>query len=465
MLTASAGKVFASQPLDEPVARQAFAVAGQWIDRAKASSDPPQVMVTDLAGVELTVRLSGLRLGQAQLLGDAVSDRRGETDLMQLLARAVNAALVDADATLRALRSRPEGTPFRGSLAELAGELALDIQFAHVPRALQLTSLEQLPRRIIPSGHGLVLQRNQQAAWLFPGTAIAANLSLQEQLYRLLTEAGLPAAQIRNIGTEAGPEMLAFRTIHLVDQPGSPDPARVDRFAPRAESTAPDLAQIKRTTDQWAQRLVARQRQDGRFTGTFHPTSGAYDPAIASPADAALAVFALARYARLGNLIDQQQEPAANVARLGVIALCEQLIPTGPRGRETVTGPQLHLAPTAMTLAALIETPGTGGLKDRRDRLAGALLSMQKRDGSFRHRTGPEASSASLASQALAVYAMVSMYEQTRDANYANHARAGLTSLWRQADGDRAVAAMPWLAMAELTMAQLDEPTANLARL
>lgn len=455
----------AAQPLDEPVARQAYAVAAQWVSRGKASSDPPQVLVTDLAGVELTVRLEGLRLGQARLLTEAPTDRRAEVDLMPLLARAVNAALMDADATLRALRSRPEGIAFEGSLSDLAGQLALDIQFAHVPRPLQLDDLSELPRKIVPSGHGLALQRQQQTAWLFSGTAIAANLSLQEQLYRLLAEVGLPAAQIRNIGKQVGPKVHAFRVIHLSGRPGTDGPARVDRFARRPASSTPDLARVKRTTDQWAQRLVARQRQDGRFSGTYHPSSSDYDPTIAGTADAALAVFALARYARLGDLIDQQNAPAANAARLGVIALCEQLVPTGPRGRETVTGPQLHLAPAAMTLAALIETSGTGGLKDRRDRLAGALLSMQNPDGSFRHRTGPEASSASIGSQALAVHAMVSMYEQTRDANYANHARAGLMSLWQQAGGDKAVAAMPWLAMAELAMARLDEPTANLAKL
>ncbi|MBI1370078.1 MAG: hypothetical protein GC162_15670 [Planctomycetes bacterium] len=436
--------VFAdARPLDEAMARQAYQVAENWVRRARVPESTLEIEAGDVIGVHVTLRIDGPTRGQGMALVADPLNPPESINVLALLRNAVNDALKDLVSTLE----RPID-----DLAPAAAAAELDIQFAHRLSPVRIARLDELPSKLAINLDGLAMHAGGAWAWTFPGNRIAANTNMQGQLNRLLSDVKLPLTKLREIAQPGGPELYRFSVIHLAQmQPGA-EPNALYRGNLLWPAVPLDDAALKLLTEQLADNLLRRARDNGQFAGTYEPTADAYNPVTARAADAALAAFALSRVAKLPMLDEDRRRRATDVANAAVIEL---------------TGEEHDLPDTALTLLALLETPGASQFKGPRLRLATTLGRMQTPDGRFNFTDEAGAHVASLSADALATAALVAYYDRTRDPQILAQIKLALAALWKQADGDddKFASTLPWLAYAEMDLARLDQASAHLPKL
>lgn len=465
----------ADRPLDVERATQAYVVAENWIARGDVPDSTVSIEASDVAGVRVTLRFEGVTLGQATATLDQplqlLADRR-DRDFMLLVRQAAAAAVEQARQTLVALAAKPGGRNIPQRYSEVAPLVQLDMQFARPPQRIRLAGLDELPRHWTIGVQGLALRQGEAWAYSYPGTAIAANLSLPDQLQRLLRALGLDITAMPKIGKDGGPAVYRFDVMHLV---------RTRRDGPvvrlwRGQTVLPAGPLTERSihvaAKLWADHLVVMQQEDGGFSGTYQPTADRFEPRRASIPDAMLACYALARFSRSPRLSEVDARRYAEVARRGVVAAVDELrvrrlAEEARQGEPQDRGPDAGLPPVrcpeaAMTLLALLETPDTADLKDARDRLAGALLACSQESGRFRLLPHTRASEATPPVQALATLAVVRMYDRTRQPVYLNQARRAIDAMWTGTDAARLASVMPWAAYAEIEMLRLGQATPGL---
>lgn len=439
--------------LDAGLARQAFSLGENWVARGRVPRQTLTVAVRHLAAVHVTLRLDGLTLGQATV-AVPTSQHRSTVDLMDYTRRGVAQAL---DVCLERVRKLNEQMPQRRlptDMADLAPLLQLDLQCAYPPVAMRFDSPIDLPGLFRVGEHGLMLSHEGRNAWLFAGNAIAANLNLQAQIDRLLGQLDLPPITSQKLGKKDGPALHRFEMIHLVRLRQADDPAQLVRGRVPLETAPLNGKQADRYAAMWAKHLIARQQPGGWFAGTYLPSANQYEPALSDPASCGLACYALARYARSLNPEDPRRQAAETAAIKGITALTKQLL--GREGASITERPNLlQLSDCSMALIALLETPGTAKLKKQRDRLAGAILAMQKPNGVFRNADAAKARDATIPTASLAAYAMARMYDQARQPQHLQCARRAIDVLLQNTPASKLPSAYPWLPMAEFELSRV----------
>jgi hypothetical protein len=471
------GSPASAADIDAATAKQAFAVAANWVARGQAPRETFALPATGVSAVHVTLRHQGLTLGQATATAPTPLRPADQTDVLDLMKRAVVKALTESQKALTALASRADRRTVPSTLAAIAPELQFDVQFAGVPQAVRLERFIDLPKAFVLDHHGLVLEREDKLAWAFPATSLAANVSLAGQIDRLMGQLDIPLLDRPTIGSPEGPALYRFDALHMVSR-GRGKPATVLHRGNVLLPAKPFDAEASAThATQWADHLLRVQREDGHFAGTFEPTAGRFASPTATPADAALAAYALARWSRMPGLPTDRAARLAAAAREALVAITTDLLgsqfTTGaaanvagqPRNAAEGDRPALMAADCAMAVIALVETPGASDLKAQRDRLAGALLAMQKPDGAFRRVEMGDERPASRPVQALGAAAMARMYAATRDPQYLTHAQAAIAATWRNLPAGRMPTALPWLAEAEFTLARLDRATPGILQL
>ncbi len=449
---AAAAPVAAAEPLalDEAIARQVYSVTENWVRRVRLPDETTPILVKDLSAVHVTIRREGATIGQATAaLPDPLNPPAAGADVMALAREATGEALRQAVTTY----VRPL------DMAQRSAELMLDIQFAGPVTKLRLQRLAELPQHVITSRDGLALQHGAAWSWCMPGNSIAANTNLQGQVNRLLAGANLPVDQIERIGSADGPVLHRYDVIHLVrPQPGA-EVVRLHRGSVLLPPVVLQGALLATLSDQYVEHLLLRQLADGRFAGTYEPTSGRYAVAIASTSDTAFAAYALARASKLAA-DPQRQQQLADAAMRGLQAALKG--DTDDAGQIVAAIP--HVAPTAMTLLALLEVPGGGELKDERTRLVANLRTMQQPGGLFHTVAGAGGRVAPISGQAVAAAALTALYDRTRDPQILTAAQAALKAIWPLMTPEQAPFAMPFLVQAEMDLARLGQPTGSAAK-
>jgi len=464
------------QPIDQTLATQAYTVVENWVDRGSVPTRTVAIEAEDVAAAHVTLRFEGVTLGQATAAVDQpmrmVADRKPR-DFMPLLLTATRDAIAEAKKTLVTLSAKPGGDTVPNDYRQIAPLLQLDLQLARSPQLLTLAQPSDLTAKMTVGVHGLAMRHEGRWAWTFPGSAIAANLSLPDQLNRMLRDLSLDITQLPTVGDRQA--MFRFEVLHLIRRTADGPVARLHRGQDVVPAGPLSERSIQTVAKLWADHLIYRQQSDGGFTGTYQPTSDRFDPPRASITDTMLACYALARYSRSPALGEDQAQRYAAAARRGVQAAIEQLgampepvdDPTEkPRAGEQRTVdkgmPAIRCRHAAMTLLALIETPGTADLKPARDRLAGALLACSGPEGRFRSLPDQRSGEVSRPTHALATLALVKMYGQTRQAIYLDTARQAGEAMWTDAESMRIASVMPWAAMMEFELLGLGQPTQGL---
>ncbi len=455
-----------SSPLDESIALQAFPVIENWVRRGSVPQNTLPITATDVAAVHVTVRLAGAALGQgtaslppADLA--ALTERNTDdktplpsVDVMNLLRQATGIAIREATASL--------GQP----LPKAEQPVTVDIQLAHVPRAIHIDRLEQLPNHITLGVDGLAMSRAEKWTWMMPGTAIASNTNLRGILNRLLTTLEYPLDRLPDVGTTTGPRIYKFRVIHIA-RAADAVPISLYRGNPPMQPAPLDQAALNAFSDQLREYILHRQTGTGTFRGTYEPTADRFVPLVADEGDIALAAVALARIARVKTVDAAERTRAADAALKAVNILTAKLAPP-PIGAPAPAEEPLvanDLNTTALTVLALLQTPGAGEIKAERLRLTAALTGMQRPDGLMRNSIRVNTSAGALPSQAIAAAALVALYDRTRDPQTLNQALSLLAALWPQVTPDRLPFVMPFLADAELELERLGHPSPTLAQL
>jgi hypothetical protein len=430
-----------ARSVEEDLAREAYVVAQNWVDRGHVPQATVSILMTQVSAVHATLRLRGATVGQSTAEAPEFLPGGPAADVMPLVLSAVGRAMEDAAATLSS----------RGSAAGPRAGLALDLQFAGPLEPVRLERLAELPGRIVLNAQGLAMQDGGRRAWSFPGNGTAANLQLDGHLNRLIAELNLPLDRKPGVGSNDGPPLFRFEVVHITTPVNATEPVTLYRGNELLAAEPLDDQRLALIGEQLADYLTHRQRKDGRFAGTYEPTPDQYRPETADAIGSAAAVYALARAARLSTVSQPERQRAA---RLGLETLVTSIGTPDASGRQVIGR---DLEATAMAVLALLEAPGGSEFREARDRLVGALAAMQSKEGSFRSSVDPKARPVSAGAQALGAAAMVRAFDASRDPKLLERSRAALRALKLPDEGDEH-RLLPWLAIAATELQRLDRP-------
>jgi hypothetical protein len=445
-------------PVDRSHAEHAPRLVEAWLRAGEV--DPalsPSLPVTDLVGLRVTLRINGMTVG----LGDAMHPGldAGETespaDLGELAVVAGRAALADLERTLRdahvrarqdpslraVLEERDAASP--PSVADVARRVLVDVQVA---RRLSAVTVDRHadPATVFgtfaPGFHGL----RSGPGIIWPASALAANTSPRSQVVQLLAANNLRPEDIPTLARPGGPPLQRFEVIHIV----RPAPAMSPMELIRGNVVLPPLALNSRTVDsladQLAEHLRGRFTRDGVLQGTFHPTTGEYEPRVAAAQDAALACYALLRYGRYRLSIHDNDTIARDLVERATLTARQLATGTLADGESRIGAPA-----GAWVLLTLVDGDAAGvDERELRDALGRWLMGLRLEDGGFRDPLSSEPRRLNDAEQALVAAALAALFERTRDRWMAEAINEAIDDLWRRAAGSPNVAVLPWLTFA-----------------
>ncbi|MEM9883008.1 MAG: hypothetical protein AAF800_08840 [Planctomycetota bacterium] len=434
--------------------------AGEVPGRREAS-----IRVAGVMGVKVTLRLDGTTMGRGvatrpdlatQLDG---SGAVGPVDLLDLIEPATAAAL---DAAVREARRRgldevilaeaAEGSPGERRARELRASdlgpsLDVDLQIAHDPARIVLGDPDAddlFYARFAPGHHGLMTRPTgvePGATMVWPGTAVAGNLSPRRQVVRLLNRSELPIDGLAQLGRANGVPAYRFEAMHLVRPRPELPVMRLVRGGELLPGRFVDRQTLSGMADRLALHLFGRYAGDGRLRGSYRPARAEYQPEWADERETMLVCYVLMRYAaaKAGRINPERFfEAMADAAARGVEA----------RRRRRASSPDTAADPVADAFALLgvLEAP-PGAFDDAaRDAMAAALRSAVDNEGRLAEIGGNVATRA--AGTAAVLAALARHAERTRDPASEGVVATMLTTFWTVDGGRLHVNSLPWVALA-----------------
>lgn len=464
---------------DSSHAQQVYSQVEQWIKTASVPATAEPLWVSDCAGIRLTIRWLAMPLGSGQVWQWTSKDKpmgtRQAVNLSELARQAAVQAIQQAHVTLK--EATPTGDDTKKNkprtVRDLAPVLTLELEIARQPQAISLSSgapNEALFDQWVWGWHGLIMQRDAEAssaprlAWLWPGEILTNNMQPQGQIARLLADVGGTLKDQPRLARPSGwftsgqsIPMWRFQTLHLVrHQPGQPltSLVRGNRLLPPAAANGTTIESLawRLTTH-----LIQKTQQDGQVSGNYLPAADRYDPAVANDPDTALVACALAWRAR------HLQSTQPDHAQLKAVSQASRRIAVQLADRlATATANSVDDPATAcLLLMALTQGPELADQKPARDRLVHRLLLQQQADGLFRIGAGEKPQIAPLPTQSLILAGLTMTYQQTRQPHLAAAIERSRQAIWKAAQPDKMLALMPWLALSERALRQMEEPSAD----
>ncbi len=410
------------------------------------------IRVTGLIGVRLVFRTEGIVVGEGRAYREdmlAALDGPGEAvDLIPLLLLAIERAEVGvreslADARLRAVlagRSLPDDKKL--TVADVSANMNVELELGYGLRTVTVPAdakPDEVYARFAPCYHGLAFVDGKRGAWswVWPGDAISRNISPPSQLMLGLKGLGMGREAVKDLARPGGAGLARFTTIHIVRPYTGAPPTVLVRSSGKQPRYAVSERELVSMGDRLIEHLFSRITSGDQVRGTYHPTSGRYDPPVAPDDQAALACYAMVHHSRY--LLDARpadQSPMVYAQR--ATRLASQMAT-----RLLETQEQVEPKVLALVLLTLLETPTLESDQGLRDRLGEQLLkqvSLDGADGGTRMNVG----AAALSSAALA-----SLYERTRDEALGEAVWALMDRLWVKQGKAPNLVALPWLAMAQ----------------
>ncbi|MCK4871275.1 MAG: hypothetical protein KAS72_00975 [Phycisphaerales bacterium] len=421
---------------DARLARSAYGA----IERAVRDWTMPADVDVELPGVEgacVTLRLGGVVIGR----GVAVRSLRGAGDEAgcDLLAAATRDAMGEAEPRLHLDHDALE----RDALIEAARRIMIDVELAGTLIPIDdITDLSDILRWTATADRGLACRLDDRQAAIFPGAMRASNLLDIATLRAMMGELGvLP---------ESLPELIGQDriTIYRFDvlQRAQPSPGAPSLLMHRGGAVV-ELGDVRMTAvrdaaESLAAHLEARlwpRPEPFGLLGTYLPWRDDSSPRFASPAQDALAAYALLRFSQASGISD----PAARSAEQTAVAILERITRRHPSEDDPLRTP----AGAAMIVIAALELPPSLRSETVESLTASAIrfLDAVMTDELSRELIdqGPGAQRAVIAFAATRLAA-----ERTTDLD----PRELVDALWRDTDAGALPNVMPWLGWAELTL-------------
>jgi len=463
--------------LDAPLvdwshAQHIYRLSEKWIAQGNDAPvmDGPVIEVTGMAGVRVTIRWGGLRLGTGQATLDQLTPVRGNAyDLTQAARLAVRGAMLEVEESLRqsARRATVTTQPTEGEsvsrgpakITDLTGQLLVDIQIACQPQVIRIPA-DAAPgtiyRRFVPGFHGLRMTTRSHdgtplSSWVWPADSLAAGLPPTSQVYQLMGGIGMKLGELNNVGKPGSPVLERFEVIHMV-RPSATEP--ITRLI-RGNVMLPPSSVDGRTVDNMTLRLVdhlrSRMREDGRFLGTYLPSSDTYQVPVARRDNAALAILALSRWTQSGIVPagDPRIHEVNETVRQWINANLPEML--GAEENSSTTA-------LSLTLMILSENPALDARQTERDQVAHKLLSLRNADGSFRASTDEKAGLADEPASALVVNSLAAYYSLSRDAATGQALANSMEWVWERVDPLKSMGALPWLLEADARLEAFTAP-------
>ncbi len=437
--------------LDSSHARRSFLKVEAWLgqdDEARQEAKP--IRVTGLIGVRLVLRSGGIVVGEGQAYREDVTDALDgpgpSIDLMPLLLSATQQAEAGVlesmtDAQLRAeLAGRALRTSEKLSVSDISSNLNVDIELAYGLRTVSVPAgagADEVFARFAPCYHGLgfVNAKKGNWSWIWPGEATSRNIAPASQLALGLKGVGKGRSAIKKLGRPGGIGLARFKTIHVVRPYTGAQPSLLVRSSADLPRYAVGERELVGMGDRLIEHLFNRFTSDGQVRGTYHPTSGRFDPPVASDDQAALACYAMVHHSRyLASTRPEDQSLGAYSRRAEQVAagLGERMLAAGDKADPRVV---------ALVLLTLLETPASD--QALRDRLGDRLLSLATAEGAEGEAGG------NTGGEALSAAALATLYERTREERLGQVVWALMDRFWSRGDGVPNLSALPWLALAD----------------
>ncbi len=438
--------------LDKSHAKRAYKQVEVWLSEASDTRQGAKpIPVTGLIGVRLVLRNQGVVMGEGEAyredLHNALDGPGQSVDLVPLLLSATQSAEAGVRERLADIRLRAvlAGRELRESevvtVAEVSSNLSVDLELAFGLRTVTVPSdaePDEVYTRFAPCYHGLAFVDAKRGSWswIWPGDAASRNIAPSSQLVLGLKGLGKGRSAVKKLGRPGGTGLARFQTIHVVRPFAGSEPKTLVRSSgdlPRYAVGERDLGGI---SDRLIEHLYNRFTSDGQVRGTYHPTSGRYDPLLASDDQAALASYAVVHYSRYlttARPFDQSVAAYSRRATRAAVNLGQRMLEDGDTPEPRVL---------ALVLLTLLEASVAESDQALRDRLGERLLSLVEHDIAG-DEIGLNQGDAALASAALAT-----LYERTREQRFGQAVWALMDQLWGRDDGVPNLAAMPWLVMA-----------------
>ena len=404
----------------------AWYAARNWVDATTTGDDEAGSNATRIEGATaccVILRFDGRLVGIGTAEGDAES----------MVRRATTRALEDAleDPTIAAL---PE------DLRVASGKrLTLELEVGGVLEPLIGNSLIDFESDIHPLRHGLALRWGNKWSYRYPSRLrLVNNRPEASSLESMGLGLGLtPRAAVEGM-RRGDVGAYRFEVLGLAQATPSAPPMEVVagsigvRDIPNLQSLADARVAV---LDHVIGTLWPGEETIG-VMGTYEPASDRYKPLIASNLDQALTAYALARAANDQRLDPARNDQAARIAAtlLGILA------ETDTTGKSSTEHASFLLA-----LSAMPDLEETDALARHRDAAIGYFQKL--------HEEAPaETTPVDSHGMGMASLAM---------ARAGNHGDARLLAdkAWETLPADRHVSLMPWIAWAELELADGGTPT------
>jgi len=475
--TAAKTADLAAPKVDWSNAREVHRRVKQWVAAGNTRDAGAAINVTGMSGVKVTLRWSGLHVGEGeywvpdpaakQFTGEAIDLNSAARVATEMAIKAAEQSLQESRARIEAERAkqkepatRPAATTQPYTLSNAAKWITIDVQLATRLEPIRLTAdapADAVYLHFAPGFHGLRMTQPATAgraseAWKWPASSVAMNVGPSSQLVQLLSTLGLSDETLKKVARPDGPTLQRFEVIH-VTQYSIRDPAMQ---LVRGNVVLPPAPLNGRTLDAIIHRLgdhlMDRVRNDGEMSGTYWPSNDRFEPANATDEDLAVTALALTRWVARGAADASLRVRHAEIERavkkmadLLVIRLQDKNEPLDP-------------APTALLLMTLVESPALRDMKDARDAAGKRLLSLRRDDGVFRAGAAADAAELSASTRALITAALARLYERTREPELGKAIRQSRDAMWANMTPLSMAAALPWLMIVEADSAILEEP-------
>lgn len=370
------------------------------------------VPVKGATAVRVTLRQDGQALGTGYAFADTAGPAAAEkvVDLSTLTRSATASAVAGVRESLERAgaqaaeiqaRAHERGDPKQAlagegvkpvavkALSDVAGDLLAEVEVGYGEEPIRLrvgSEPGEVYTHFVPDVHGLRLAweggRDEagaagagQPATVWPGLMVALNKRAEESMVMLLGQARVPMREWDHVAQAGGPKLDRFRTHHVARASTALPAVVLVRGQELVPLGAADVPTIRSLSDRVAEHLRGRLVEGVGFRGTYLPSVGRYEPAVASPIESLLAGYALTRRdaarAQGTPLSPAEAKSAATVLDMATVFARREI-------ESFKAANAFDPATASLALLTLLETPAPGADAKVRDQLGAMLVSLHR---------------------------------------------------------------------------------------